>query len=130
SFVEELQRGMHAEQGLMLQKQRRLPVSTNSNREKIIDTLAWNIAMICGFDKKPLTFTATGLDGIITPERTYEFKVFNHTVAGPADIYVVRKIRRPREPSADKLVIIFEDKCEEWTGSSHDYLARVFGECM
>ena len=128
-FMVKIRRALRAEECLLADKQRAMAEKSavNSDREKVIDTLAWTVATICGFDEYPLVLTATGLDDLITGQRAHEFKMFKQTVTSKPDLFVVRSANETAFP--DKMVIIFEDKCES-TVPHGGHLGQILGECL
>lgn len=123
-FMTKLQIAANATKVLKDEQAAKHGISVNSNREKLIDTFAWTLATICGFDTKPLVLTATGFDD--PKKRGHEFKMFGESVAGPADLFVARNAFVGC--GAHKLVIVFEDKCESVKKSGH--IAQILGECI
>jgi len=127
NFMWKLQRALRAEKNLEYEQQyRSKPVTVHSNGEKNIDTFAWELACICGFNELPLQLTATGLNDKKSFLRGHEFKLFRQPIAAVCDLFVVRNTDT-RGPQ--KLVIIFEDKLET-TMKDEGHLGQIAAELL
>ena len=106
-FMVKLYRGLRAER-CKITKSQRDAVSQGSQGRKVLDTFAWTIATICGFDETPLLLTATGLDDL---ENGHEMRLFNEPVAVTPDLYVVRK---SHESHPEKGLIMLEADSDDF----------------
>ena len=119
-FVAKLHLGLRAKRH---QRIKRGASGHSSQGKKVLDTFAWTIATICGFDEDPLIFTATGLDDL---ENGHEVRLFNKPVAVSPDLYVVRNSQK-KHP--DSVLIVFEDACGT-TVPSGEPLAQIVADCL
>lgn len=122
-FIFNVQRVLLMKMG-QIQQARASPV--RSDREKVIDSLAWHLADICGFDEAPLFLTATSLDENTSVGN--ELKILGCPIAVRPDLFVVK--RHPTLFQGEKLVIIFEEDKTETQLSKHGHVAQILAEML
>lgn len=127
-FAWKLRRALRAEPaGLADEEEHRGVPVVNRQGEKVIDTLAWTLAAMSGFDDLPLQLTA-GLDSRNKNifERGHEFKLFGQRLPTKGDVFVVRNVR---QTGAEKLMIVFEDKLETDLATG-GHVVQIAAECL